>query len=107
MFRNSKIVELFSCGNTKCSYIINFGSGPCFQSFFDQVHKEAPYFACSFDESFNNTIKKGQMGLSVSGIILQTWSKQGTTTANFWEMKQLWMYTQNSNHVQSHLAQAK
>ena len=42
-----------------------------------------------------------------SGLILQTWSQQDTTTANFWERQQLRMYTQNSNHVQSHLTQPK
>ena len=41
MFRDSKIAELFSCGNTKCSYIINFDIGPYFQSLLNQALKEA------------------------------------------------------------------
>ena len=47
---------LFSCGSTKCSYIIHFSIGPYFQPFFDEVHKEAPYFVCSFEESYSSTI---------------------------------------------------
>ena len=34
-------------------------------SFLDQVLKEAPYLVCSFDESYNSTIKRGQMGMIV------------------------------------------
>ena len=52
MYRDSKIAELFSCGCTKFSYIIGFGIGPYFQSLLDQALKEAPYFVCSFDESY-------------------------------------------------------
>lgn len=63
VFRYSKIVELFRCGNTKCSYIINFAIGPYFQFLLDQALKEAPYFVCSFDESYNSAIKKGQANL--------------------------------------------
>ena len=61
MFKDGKIAEIFTFGSTKCSYIINFGIGPYFQSSLDQALKEAPYLVCSFDESYNSTIKKGQM----------------------------------------------
>ena len=65
MFRDSKIAELFSCGNTKCSYIINFDIGPYFQSLLNQALKEAPCFVCLFDESYESTTKKGEMDMSV------------------------------------------
>ena len=46
-------------------FIINFGIGPYFQSLLDLALKEAPYFVCSFDESYNSTIKKGQRDMIV------------------------------------------
>ena len=107
MFRNSKIAGGFSFRNTKCSDIINFGIGPYFQSFLDQVLKEASYFVCSFDESDNSTIKKEQMGMTAQYWDNSTWSQKDPTTANYWEKRQLWMYTQNSNPVQSHLTEVK
>ena len=87
MFRDSKIAELFLSGTTKCSYIINSDICPYFKPLLDQALKEAPYFARSFDKSYNSTIKKGQMGMILgsfnSGIILQTWSQQDPIAANF------------------------
>ena len=65
MFRDSKIAELFSCGSTKCSCIINFGTGPYFQSLLEKALKEALYFASSFNESYHRTIKKGQIDMVV------------------------------------------
>ena len=41
------------------------------QSLLDQALKEAPYFVCSFDESYNSTIKKRQMDM----IVMQTLSQ--------------------------------
>ena len=78
MCKDSKIAELFSCESSKCSYIINFGSGPYFQSLLDQALKEAPYFVCSFDESYNSTIKKGHMD-----IIVQFWDNS-TNMVSTW-----------------------
>ena len=65
MFKDNKIEELFSCGSTKCFYIINFEFGPYFQSLLDQALKEARYFLYSFDELYNNTIKKAKMDMIV------------------------------------------
>ena len=61
--------------------------------------QEASYFVCSFDELYNCTKKKGQMDR-----IVLFWDN---STANICERRQVWMYTQNSNHMQSHLMQAK
>ena len=44
---------------------MNFVIGPYFQSLFDQALKEVPYFVYSFAESYNSTIKKGQMDMIV------------------------------------------
>ena len=71
MFRDGKIVELFLSGTTKCSYIINSDICPYFKPLLDQALKEAPYFARSFDKSYNSTVKKGADGHD-SGII-QFW----------------------------------
>ena len=59
------MAELFSCGSTKCSCIINFGTGPYFQSLLEKALKEALYFASSFNESYHRTIKKGQIDMVV------------------------------------------
>ena len=63
MFKDSKIAEKFTCGSTKCSYIINFGIAPYFRSLLQDALNNAPYYVCSFDECFNDVIKKGQMDM--------------------------------------------
>ena len=59
--------------------------------------QEASYFVCSFDELYNCTNKKWQMDM-----IVLFWDN---STANICERRQVWMYTQNSNHMQSHMIQ--
>lgn len=56
MFKDSKIAQLFSCGSTKCSYIVNFGLALYFQSLLDISLVETPYFVLCFDESYNSTV---------------------------------------------------
>ena len=60
MFKGCRIAELFTCGSTKCSYIINFGIAPYLRSVLEAMIKEAPYHVRCFDESHNKTIGKGQ-----------------------------------------------
>ena len=60
MFKDSKIAEKFTCGSTKCSYIINFGIAPYFRLLLQDALNNAPYHVCSFDECYNDVIKKGQ-----------------------------------------------
>ena len=47
------------------------------------------------------------MGMTAQYWDNSTWSQKDPTTANYWEKRQLWMYTQNSNPVQSHLTEVK
>ena len=61
MFKDSKIAEKFTCGSTKCSYIINFGIAPYFRLLLQDALNNAPYYVCSFDECYYDVIKKGQM----------------------------------------------
>lgn len=65
MFKDSKIAQSFKCGSTKCSYIINFGLAPYFLSLLEQSLKDTPYHVRCFDESYNNSIKKGQMDMHI------------------------------------------
>ena len=89
MLRNTKTAERFSCGSTKCSYIINFGIGHYFESLLDQALKEAPYFACSFNKSYNSTIKKGQMDM-----IFWFWDNSGNIlSTRYYNSEFLWKAT--------------
>lgn len=63
MFKGCKVAELFSCGYTKCAYIINFGLAPYFRSMLEETVKEAPYHVRCFDESHNKSLQKGQMDM--------------------------------------------
>ena len=62
MFKDSKIAEKFTCGSTKCSYIINFGIASEFRSLLQNALNNAPYYVCSFDECYNDVIKKRTNG---------------------------------------------
>lgn len=65
MFKGSKIAELFSCGSTKCSYVINFGIAPYFRLLLEENIREAPYHVRCFDESHNKSVHKGQMDMHI------------------------------------------
>lgn len=65
MFKGSKIAELFTCGSTKCSYIINFGLAPYFRSLLEESIKESTYHVRCFDESHNKSVHKGQMDMHI------------------------------------------
>ena len=65
MFSDSKIAEKFSCGKTKCSYIVCFGIAPYFKGQLDNTFTEAEHLVAMFDESFNKTSQKGQMDMHV------------------------------------------
>ena len=51
MFPNSRIGKNFSCGKTKCGFIVKFKIAPYFVELLISQLKE--YFAVFFDESFN------------------------------------------------------
>ena len=64
MFPDSQIVKQFSCGRTKCSYLVKYGLAPYFhQKVLDVVTQPECLFAVSFDESFNKVIQQEQMDL--------------------------------------------
>ena len=55
MFPNSRIGKNFSCGKTKCGFIVKFRIAPYFVELLISQLKE--YFAVFFDESFNCVAK--------------------------------------------------
>ena len=65
MFNDSDIAKDFSLGKTKLSYNICYGIAPHFRGMLIDCLKEVPFYSLSFDESYNNALKKGQMDLHV------------------------------------------
>lgn len=53
MFPDSSIAEDFSCGPTKCAYIICFGLYPYYHELLLEYIRSAKYYTISFDESLN------------------------------------------------------
>ena len=58
MFPNSSIAQHMSCGPTKLSYLISFGSAPYFRELLLADIKKASCFVVSFDESYNHELQK-------------------------------------------------
>ena len=65
MFPGDKIIEKFSCGRTKCGYIINHGLGPYFVELLSEEVKLSLKYVLSFDESLDKKLRKGQMDILV------------------------------------------
>ena len=65
MFSDSIIVKQFSTGKTKCACYLTYGMATYFKDIFLQSLKEVPLDAVSFDESYINILKQGQMDLHV------------------------------------------
>ena len=62
MFPDSMIAKKFSCGETKCSYLIQFGLAPYFKTdLANKVQKPKTIFVVSFDESLNKVLQEEQM----------------------------------------------
>ena len=74
MFPNSRIGNTFSCGKTKCGFILKFRMAPYFVELLISQLKGLEYFVVFFDESFNCVAKTKQktkqIGLAylVSGL---------------------------------------
>ena len=64
IFLDSKIAQNFTCGKTKCSYILCHGIAPVIKETLLNELKEVPYDTTLGDESYKIS-KKGQMGLHV------------------------------------------
>ena len=62
---DSKIVENFSCGKTKCTYVVCFGLAPYFKGRLNKSLRNVEHIVALFDESFNKTSKRGQMNMRV------------------------------------------
>ena len=55
MFPDSKIADNFSCGKTKCSYVICFGLAHCFKGLLTKSLSNVEHTVALFDESFSKT----------------------------------------------------
>ena len=65
MFPDSKIAGKFSCGATKCTYLVTFGLAPYFKELLCRTISTEKNLVVQFDESHNKVLKKGQMDLHV------------------------------------------
>ena len=65
MFSDSQIAKQFSCGKTKCTYLMCFGVAPYFKEVLCKTLSELDQIFCQFNESYNQVVKKSQMGLHV------------------------------------------
>ena len=72
MFPDSKIVENFSCGKTKCSYVVCFGIAPCFKGLLTKSSSNVEHIVAFFDESFNKRSKHGQIGIIITTMYVAT-----------------------------------
>ena len=65
MFPNSDIAKHFSCGKTKCSYLVCFGTSPYFKELLEETVNEVEHYVALFDESYNAVSKKSQMDFHI------------------------------------------
>ena len=72
MFPDSKIAQNFTCGKTKCSYILCHGITPFIKETLLNELKEVPYYTTLFDESYNKISRKGQLTCTFAFGMTQT-----------------------------------
>ncbi|KAJ8403281.1 hypothetical protein AAFF_G00354980 [Aldrovandia affinis] len=65
MFPDSQIAHKFSCGATKCSYLVCFGLSPYFHDQLVEKIKNAKCYSISFDESLNRISQNEQIDFVV------------------------------------------
>lgn len=65
MFPDSSIASKFQLGETKCSYMINHGLAPYFDSELKDQVRCCPDFVVCFDEALNKVVQRCQMDLFV------------------------------------------
>ena len=65
MFPGSSIAQKFQLGKTKASNVICYELAPFFKLNLLDIVKQTPYIVISFDESYNNVIKRAQMDVLV------------------------------------------
>ena len=62
MFPDSEIAKNFSCGKTKCGFIVKFEIAPYFIELLNSQLKDVEYFVALFDEFCNCVAKKKKKG---------------------------------------------
>ena len=65
IFPDSAITQGFTCGSTKCSYIICFSVAPYMKAILDDIIRSLDPYVALFNKSFNKCVRKGQMDLHV------------------------------------------
>lgn len=65
MFPDSSIASKFQLGETKCSYVINHGLAPYFQTLLKDQLRSCKDFVVCFDEAMNKVVQRGQMDLFI------------------------------------------
>ena len=70
-FQIRAVAKGFTCGSTKCSYIICFGVAPYMKAIPDHIISSLYTYVALFDESFNKSAKEEQMDLHV-----RFWNKE-------------------------------
>lgn len=65
MFHDSSIAKEFSCGASKCAYLLCFGLAPYFKSSVFRCVNELDCYSILFDESLNTAVQKKQMDIYV------------------------------------------
>ena len=66
MFTDSRIAQNFSCGKTKCFYLINFGLASYFHDIWmSKLRQSSVKYVISFDESFNIGLQSEQMDVTI------------------------------------------
>ncbi|CAL1293400.1 unnamed protein product [Larinioides sclopetarius] len=65
MFPDSKIAEKFSCGPTKCSYLISFGIAPYIKNVLFKCLGDVDVYSLMFDEALNKSLQTKQMDLHI------------------------------------------
>ena len=65
VFPDSSIAQKFQLGKTKASYVICYELAPFFKLNLLDIVKQTPYIVISFDGSYNDVIKRGQMDVLV------------------------------------------
>ena len=65
VFPDSEIASRFTCGETKCSYLLKFGVAPYFKQLLLDAVKCSPLYVILFDESLNKSTQEKQMDVHV------------------------------------------
>ena len=76
MFPDSQIAQSFSCGATKCAYLMCFGFYPDFHELLIKKIHAIKYYSLSFDESLNQIHQKKQMDM-----IVRFWDSKSSKVA--------------------------